>query len=63
MDRLTHAERVVVVALTTVGAEIFAVTAIGKVITILLPTLGMMMFPIFTTYILQEYTHKKESDQ
>lgn len=48
---------------TTVGAEIFAVTAIGKVITILLPTLGMMMFPIFTTYILQEYTHKKESDQ
>ena len=32
-------------------------------ITILLPTLGMMMFPIFTTYILQEYTHKKESDQ
>lgn len=48
---------------TTVGAEIFAVTAIGKVITILLPSLGMMMFPIFTTYILQEYTHKKESDQ
>lgn len=48
---------------TTVGAEIFAVTAIGKVITILLPTLGMMMFPIFTTYILQEYTHKKKSDQ
>lgn len=44
---------------TTVGAEIFAVTAIGKVITILLPTLGMMMFPIFTTYILQEYTHKR----
>ena len=43
--------------------EVFAVTAIGKVITILLPTLGMMMFPIFTTYILQEYTHKKESDQ
>ena len=36
---------------TTVGAEIFAVTAIGKVITILLPTLGMMMFPIFTVYI------------
>lgn len=48
---------------TTVGAEIFAVTTIGKVITILLPSLGMMMFPIFTTYILQEYTHKKESDQ
>lgn len=48
---------------TTVGAELFAVTAIGKVITILLPSLGMMMFPIFTTYILQEYTHTKKSDQ
>ena len=49
--------------LTTVGADIFAVTAVGKILTVLLPTLGMMMFPIFTTYILQEYTHKKESDQ
>lgn len=48
---------------TTVGAEIFPVTAIGKVICIMLPSLGMMMFPIFTTYILQEYTHKKESGQ
>lgn len=48
---------------TTVGAEIFAVTAVGKIVTILLPSLGMMFFPIFTTYILQEYTHKKESDQ
>lgn len=48
---------------TTVGAEIFAVTPIGKVITVLLPTLGMMMFPIFTTYILKEYAHKKESDE
>lgn len=48
---------------TTVGAEIFAVTTIGKIITVLLPTLGMMMFPIFTTYILKEYTHKKESDE
>lgn len=48
---------------TDVGAEYSPSLATGKVITILLPTLGMMMFPIFTTYILQEYTHKKESDQ
>lgn len=40
---------------TTVGAEIFPVTAVGKVVCILLPSLGMMFFPIFTTYILQEY--------
>lgn len=47
---------------TTVGAEIFPVTAIGKVMCILLPSLGMMMFPIFTTYVLQEYTRKKERE-
>ena len=40
---------------TTVGAEIFPVTAVGKVVCVLLPSLGMMFFPIFTTYILQEY--------
>lgn len=45
---------------TTVGAEIFAVTAIGKIVTVLLPSLGMMFFPIFTTYILNRYTGKKE---
>ena len=44
---------------TTVGAEIFAVTAVGKVVTVLLPSLGMMMFPIFTSYILQEYAPRK----
>lgn len=43
---------------TTVGAEIFAVTPIGKVITVMLPTLGMMMFPIFTTYIMQKFPQK-----
>lgn len=48
---------------TTVGAEIFPVTAVGKVTCVLLPSLGMMFFPIFTTYVLQEYTHKKEADQ
>lgn len=48
---------------TTVGAEIFPVTAIGKVFCVMLPSLGMMFFPIFTTYVLQEYTSKKESDQ
>lgn len=48
---------------TTVGAEIFPVTAIGKVFCVMLPSLGMMFFPIFTTYVLQEYTHKKDADQ
>ena len=44
---------------TTVGAQIFAVTGIGKIVTVLLPSLGMMFFPIFTTYILDRYTGKK----
>lgn len=44
---------------TTVGAAIFPVTAIGKVICVLLPILGMMMFPIFTTYILTFYQKVK----
>lgn len=48
---------------TTVGAEIFPVTAIGKVFCVLLPSLGMMFFPIFTTYVLQKYTSKKDSEQ
>lgn len=48
---------------TTVGAAIFPVTTIGKIFCILLPSLGMMFFPIFTTYVLQEYAPQKKSDQ
>lgn len=48
---------------TTVGAELFAVTTIGKIVTVLLPSLGMMFFPIFTTYVLQEYAPEKKSGQ
>lgn len=29
----------------------------------MLPSLGMMFFPIFTSYVLQEYIAQKESDQ
>lgn len=48
---------------TTVGAAIFPVTAVGKVVCVLLPSLGMMFFPIFTTYILQEYASKRDSKE
>lgn len=48
---------------TTVGAEIFPVTAIGKVFCVMLPSLGMMFFPIFTTYVLQEYAPQKKSGE
>lgn len=36
---------------TTVGSNIYAVTSAGRVITVVLAALGMMMFPIFTVYV------------
>lgn len=41
---------------TTVGAEIFPVTAIGKIICVVLPIIGMAMFPVFTVYVTSLYT-------
>lgn len=49
---------------TTVGAAIFPVTVIGKTVCVLLPMLGMAMFPIFTVYVTNLYnaavTKRKE---
>lgn len=36
---------------TTVGSNIVAMTPTGRVLSVLLAALGMMMFPIFTVYI------------
>lgn len=36
---------------TTVGSNIVAVTPVGRVLSVVLAALGMMMFPIFTVYI------------
>lgn len=36
---------------TTVGSNIIAVTPTGRVLSVVLAALGMMMFPIFTVYI------------
>ncbi len=36
---------------TTVGAPLFAVTPIGKSLTVLLPGLGMVLFPLLTVYV------------
>ena len=47
---------------TTVGAEIFPVTAVGKVVSVALPVVGMMFFPIFTVYVSDYYDNKKEGD-
>ena len=45
---------------TTVGAAIFPVTAVGKVLAVLLPALGMMFFPIFTIYVTNIYSLKSD---
>lgn len=47
---------------TTVGAAIFPVTAIGKVLAVALPGLGMMMFPVFTVYLVSSLK-KKNSEK
>ena len=36
---------------TTVGAPIFAVSPIGKILTVILPGLGMVLFPLLTVYV------------
>jgi len=36
---------------TTVGSDIYAVTVAGRILSVVLAALGMMMFPIFTVYI------------
>ena len=36
---------------TTVGSNIYAVTVAGKVMSVALAAVGMMMFPVFTVYI------------
>lgn len=36
---------------TTVGSNIYAITPEGRVVSVVLAALGMMMFPIFTVYI------------
>lgn len=47
---------------TTVGASIFPVTTAGKVICVLLPIVGMAMFPIFTVYITTLYSSPEKDE-
>lgn len=45
---------------TTVGSNIEAVTPVGRVLSVLLAALGMMMFPIFTVYVTNLLTRTKQ---
>lgn len=46
---------------TTVGSNIVAVTPVGRVLSVLLAALGMMMFPIFTVYV-TNLIHKRNEE-
>ncbi|MDE5842603.1 MAG: potassium channel family protein [Muribaculaceae bacterium] len=37
--------------MTTVGSNIIAVTPVGRILSVVMAALGMMLFPIFTVYI------------
>lgn len=43
---------------TTVGSSITPVTVAGKLLSVLLPIIGMMFFPIFTLYVTNIYNSK-----
>ena len=45
---------------TTVGSNIVAVTVVGRILSVLLAALGMMMFPIFTVYVTNLLTKSKQ---
>ena len=48
---------------TTVGSNIVAVTTVGKVLSVLLAAIGMMMFPIFTVYVTNILTKHNQQGQ
>lgn len=48
--------------MTTVGSNIVAVTPVGRVLSVLVAALGMMMFPIFTVYITSLITNHRQPD-
>ncbi len=49
--------------MTTVGCNIVAVTTVGKVLSVVLACLGMMMFPIFTVYITNIITRHNQQGE
>lgn len=46
---------------TTVGSDIYAITPVGRVASVVLAALGMMMFPIFTVYITSLITRRRKA--
>lgn len=47
----------------TIGCNIIAVTTTGRVLSVLVGAIGMMMFPIFTVYVTNIITSNTKSDR
>lgn len=45
---------------TTVGCNVIAITPVGKILSVVLAALGMMMFPIFTVYVTNVITRRNK---
>lgn len=48
--------------MTTVGSAVIPITAIGKILAVLLPLFGMLVLPLFTVYISNIFMTAKKSD-
>lgn len=48
--------------LTTVGSNIIAVTPIGKVLSVLIAAMGMMMLPVFVVFITDKIAQRKSDN-
>ncbi len=51
-------------SLATVGSNIYPVTAVGKILAVVLPLLGMMLLPVFTVYFVSSlsFSEPREDD-
>ena len=49
--------------MTTVGCYFSAVTPAGKIISVVLPILGMLMLPLFTVYVTDRVTKFNEKSK
>lgn len=47
---------------TTIGSNIIAVTSFGKMLSVMLGGIGMMLFPIFTVYLTNVIASKSKSE-
>ena len=47
---------------TTIGSNIVAVTPVGRVLSVILAVVGIMMFPVFTVYVTSLINQRRNSN-